>query len=131
LTRVSVTHRLTIVEVPGRFAVCRLSPDAAVPAWATVTEFVSLTRTRDELSIVCAEGSVPAGTQCERGYAALRVAGTLAPEMVGVLVSIASPLAAAGIPILAIGTFDTDYVLVRAADLERAREALRGAGHEA
>ena len=65
-----------------------------------------------------------------RGYVAMRVEGTLAPELVGVLASLAKPLADAGIPILAIGTHDTDYVLVRAADLERAVGALQRAGHE-
>jgi len=65
-----------------------------------------------------------------RGYLAMRVRGTLAPELVGILVSLATPLADAGIPILAIGTHDTDYVLVREADLERAIGALQRAGHE-
>jgi len=72
---------------------------------------------------------VPAGTQCERDFAALGVEGTLAPDLVGVMVSIATPLADAGIPVLAIGTYDTDYVLVRESDLEAAVAALRGAGH--
>ena len=65
-----------------------------------------------------------------RGYVAMRVEGTLPPELVGVLVSLAKPLADAGIPILAIGTHDTDYVLVREVDVERAVDALRRAGHE-
>jgi hypothetical protein len=91
---------------------------------------VSITRTDDELSIVCAEDRVPGSTQCERGFAAIRVAGTLAPELVGVMVSLAAPLADAGLPILAIGTYDTDYVLVRHCDLGDALEALREAGHD-
>ena len=74
--------------------------------------------------------AVPQGTECLRGYVAMRVDGTLAPELVGVLVSLAKPLADAGIPILAIGTHDTDYVLVREVDLERAVGTLRHAGHE-
>lgn len=123
-------HRLQVQVVPGRFAVCRLSADAAIPEWANGASFVSITRTGDELSIVCAEDRVPAGIRCERGYAAMRVAGTLAPELVGVMVSLALPLADAGIPILAIGTYDTDYVLVRHSDLENAFQALRAAGHD-
>ena len=122
--------RLPLRVVPGRFAVCRLSADAATPDWANGPSFVSITRTSDELSIVCAEDRVPAGTQCEQGYAAVRVAGTLAPELVGVMVSLAMPLADAGIPILAIGTYDTDYVLVRHSDLDAAIRALREAGHD-
>ncbi len=123
-------HRLQVRVVPGRFAVCRLPPDAAVPEWANGDDFQSITRTSDELSIVCADALVPRGKQCLRGYVAMRVEGTLAPELVGVLVSLATPLADAGIPILAIGTHDTDYVLVREADLERAIAVLQQAGHE-
>jgi len=123
-------HRLRLLSVPGRFAICRLSPADAVPSWANGPGFVSITRTRDELSIVCADALVPDGTECMRDYVALRVEGTLAPELVGVLVSVATPLADAGIPILAIGTHDTDYVLFREADLDRAVGALQHAGHE-
>jgi len=123
-------HRLQLRVVSGRFAVCRLSADAAIPEWANGPGFVSITRTGDELSIVCSEERVPAGTQCERGFAAIRVAGTLAPELVGVMVSLAAPLADAGIPILAVGTYDTDYVLVRHSELENAVRALREAGHD-
>jgi len=79
---------------------------------------------------VCAADRVPDDVKAERGYAVIGVEGTLAPELVGVLVSLAAPLADAGIPILAIGTYDTDYVLVRDATLERAVSALRDAGHD-
>jgi uncharacterized protein len=101
---------------------------AEVPAWACGA-FVSITRTPEELSIICADELVPADVQRVAGYVAIGVEGTLAPELVGVLVSMAKPLAEAGIPIVAIGTFDTDYVLVRATDLERATHALSEAGH--
>jgi uncharacterized protein len=123
-------HQLRLRVVPGRFAVCRLPVAAEVPLWADGGAFVSITRARQELSIVCDEMRVPGGTLCERGFAALGVEGTLAPDLVGVMVSIATPLADAGIPILAIGTYDTDYVLVRESDLMSAVTALRGAGHD-
>jgi hypothetical protein len=124
------SHRLRLRGLPGRFAICRLSAADAVPSWAIGPGFVSITRTDDELSIVCAEPQVPHGTECMRDYVAMRVEGTLAPDLVGVLVSLATPLADAGIPILAIGTHDTDYVLVREADLARVVGALQRAGHE-
>jgi len=124
------SHRLRLLGVPGRFAICRLSPADPVPSWANGPGFVSITRTADELSVVCSDAAVPEGVESTRGYVAMRVAGVLAPELVGVLVSLAKPLADAGIPILAIGTHDTDYVLVREADVERAVSALRHAGHE-
>jgi len=127
---VASSHRLRVHQLPGHFAVCRLSASEVVPAWAYGEGFLSITRTSDELSIVCMNALVPRGIECLRRYVAMRVEGTLAPELVGVLVSLATPLADAGIPILAIGTHDTDYVLVREADLERAIAALRQAGHE-
>jgi uncharacterized protein len=100
-----------------------------MPDWADQAPFGTITRTANELSVVCAEERVPHATKCETGYVAIGVEGTLPPELVGVMVSLAAPLADAGIPIIAIGTYDTDYVLVREPDLERAIEALRAAGH--
>ena len=126
----SGVHRLRLTLVPGRYATCRLAPESPIPPWVGGTSLVSITRTGDELSVVCEEDRVPAEVICERGYAALRVAGTLAPELVGVLVSLAGPLAEARIPILAIGTYDTDYVLVRHDDLAHSVGALRRAGHD-
>lgn len=122
-------HALRVYVQPGRYAVCRLEPHAHVPEWARGTTFVSITRTPDELSIVCEEGNVPRGTRSEAGYAMLMIEGPLAPEMTGVLVALIAPLANAGIPIFAVSTFDTDYVLVRATLLERALDAIRSAGH--
>ena len=124
------THRLRLRVVPGRFAVCRLAAGDPMPDWARDGSFISITRARDELSIVCDDETVPAGIVAERGFSALGVEGTLAPDLVGVMVSLASPLAEASVPILAIGTYDTDYVLVRETDLTRAIDALRRAGHE-
>lgn len=126
----ATSHRLRVHQVPGRFAVARLSAGEAVPTWAAGDGFLSITRTSDELSIICGDELVPPGTACIRRYVALRVDGTLAPELVGVLVSLALPLAEAEIPILAVGTHDTDYVLVLEPDLEAAIRALRQAGHE-
>jgi hypothetical protein len=90
---------------------------------------VSITRSPDELSIVCLEGRVPQTVSCERGWRCLEVVGPFTFETIGVLASLASPLASAGVPILCISTYDTDYLLVRERDLPRAVEALRAAGH--
>jgi len=122
-------HNLDLRVVQGSFAVCRLPRGDAVPSWAQGGGLTSITRTNDELSIVCENARVPDGTACERDFAAIRVEGTLAPNLVGVLASLAVPLAEANVPILAIGTYDTDYVLLRESDLGRALEALVTAGH--
>lgn len=126
-----MTTAVTLDLLAETFAICRLPPDAVVPAWATAPgPFLSISRSADELSITAPEPAVPAGVRAERDYRALRVRGVLAPELVGILLSIAEPLARAGVSIFAVSTFDTDYVLVKARDLAVALDALRGAGHQ-
>lgn len=116
--------------LPWRLAVCRLSPDEPFPAWALAGEFHSLTCTADELSVVCPQDLVPLEIRCERGWKCLRVAGPLDLTEIGVLASLSSALAGAGVSLFAISTFDTDFLLVGEADLERAVAALRVAGHQ-
>ena len=106
--------------MPRRLAVCRLDSQAAVPDWALGDNFFSITRTIDELSIVCSEAGVPEGVLCERGWACLKVEGPLDFSLTGVLASLTQPLAEAGISIFAVSTYDTDYLLVKVGDLERA-----------
>jgi hypothetical protein len=117
---------VTLTVLPGTLAVCRLPASDRVPSWALELHegFVSITRTPDELSIVCPQEAVPPDTQVEEGFRALMVPGPIPFEQTGVLAQIATPLAAAGISIFAISTYDTDYVLVRETDLERALASL-------
>lgn len=120
---------LRLQVLPEVLAVCRLAADDALPLWLPARSFLSVTRTAVELSVVCAADAVPAGIRCEPGWRALAVAGPLDFALTGILASIATPLADAGISIFAISTFDTDYVLVKAERLNDAIEALRRAGH--
>jgi hypothetical protein len=120
---------LSLRVLPDPLAVCRLPADAEVPAWAVAARFFSITRTADEMSVVCPEPSVPEGVENERGWRALQVEGSLDFSLTGVLASLAGPLAEAKIPIFVISTFETDLLLVKAERLEGAVETLRGAGH--
>ena len=119
----------TLTIIPGTFAVCRLAPDAPVPAWAWTGEIASVTRTSDELSIVCRADAVPDGVRCESGWRCLRVEGPLDFALTGVMASLAAPLADAGISIFPIATFDTDCILVKEDALARAIQALTAAGY--
>lgn len=119
----------TLVVVDGLFAICKLGSAAAIPDWATAGDFFSITRTSEELSIVCRQDAVPEGIPSERGWNCLRVAGTMPFSMVGVLASLTVPLASARISVFAISTFDTDYLLVKQKDLTAAVEVMRGQGH--
>jgi hypothetical protein len=119
---------LTLSLLPETLAVCRLAPDAPRPDWAT-GGFLSVTRTSEELSIVCAEQNVPPSVRCEKGWRCLKVAGPLDLSLIGILAALAVPLAEARIALFAVSTYDTDYLLVKEADVERAVEVLRRAGH--
>lgn len=126
---VPITHQLALTILPDTFAVCRLGADGAVPSWATAAQFFSITRTADELSIVCPQHLVPDGIRCERDWRCLRVIGSMDFSMIGVVSSLVTPLAEAGISVFVLSTFDTDYLLVKKSDQQRAVAALRAAGH--
>ena len=92
--------------------------------------FFSVTRTPAELSVVCDAASVPIGVKAEGPWSALAVRGPMDLNITGVLAGLATPLAVAGISIFAVSTYDTDYLLVRHHDMDRAVRVLRAAGHD-
>ncbi|HQQ76558.1 MAG TPA: ACT domain-containing protein [Thermoanaerobaculia bacterium] len=128
-----MTASLKFSMVPGTYAVCRLPASAAVPAWAGKA-FVSITRTAEELSIVCEERRLPEDVfgiefQIERGWVLLKLHGPFPLDAIGVLSSVAKPLAEAAISLFALSTFDTDYILVKRIHAKQAIAALTLAGH--
>ena len=114
--------------LPQHLAICRLPASDPIPSWASGS-ILSITRTESELSIVSEASTVPLDVQTVSGWRALRVEGVLDFSLTGVLASLAQPLAAAGVSIFAISTYDTDYILVRETDVPTAIEALSSAGH--
>jgi uncharacterized protein len=120
---------LALSVLRERFAVCRLDRGAEILAWAVTSPFYSVTRTPDELSVVCPERDGPSETKCERGWRALKLEGPFDLALTGILVSVAEPLAEAGVGVFAIATYDTDYVLVSESQLERASSVLSERGH--
>lgn len=122
-------NHLTLSVLPQTLAVCRLGPAEAVPAWLSSCSFWSVTRTAEELSLVIPEEAVPSTCQAEKAWRCLKVHGPLDLSLTGVMASLTVPLAEAGISIFALSTYDTDYLLVRAADLQRAKSVLTACGH--
>ena len=111
-------------------ALARLAADAPVPAWVAGRDFLAVVRTRSELSIVCRDDAVPSShAEVERGFRALAVVGTLDFALTGIVAALSTPLAAAGISIFGISTYDTDHILVREENLAAAKAALVAAGH--
>ena len=121
---------LTLSLLSDTYAICRLGPEADIPSWALAGDFCSVTRTIEELSLVCLQEVVPEGTRCEKGYRCLKVGGPLDFSLTGILNSLTIPLAEAGISVLAISTFDTDYLLVKESQVDRAIQELVHAGHQ-
>ncbi|WP_329789642.1 ACT domain-containing protein [Lentzea sp. DG1S-22] len=124
--------RLIVDVRPGEYAVTRLAPDAPVPTGLLdLTDvLVSVTRTPAELSIIAPASSAPGGDVSEKGWRLLTVRGPLEFTLTGIMAALAGELAAAGVSLFALSTYDTDHLLVKQADLGRAVKALRAAGHE-
>jgi uncharacterized protein len=129
LPRRTILPRMKLRPMKGLFAIVRLGPGEMVPAWLGDTPFLSITRTEEELSIICDQRQVPLSVAAEREWRGLKVEGPIDLSTPGVLASLASPLGDAGVPIFALSTFDTDYLLVRADRFEEACRVLAASGH--
>ena len=122
------TKKLFLDVLPERFGICRFDPNAQVPKWAWTSAFFSVTRTLEEVSVVCQEESIPQGTLHEKGWRCLKVKGPIDFSETGILSSLAQPLARADISIFALSTYDTDYLFVREKDLPKTVEILTEEG---
>jgi uncharacterized protein len=122
--------KLTLAILPSEYAICRLAPTDAMPEWFGADEFTAAIRTVEELAIVCPAHRVPTGAKHESGWRLMRLEGAFAFTEIGILVSVLQPLASAKISILALSTFDTDFILIKEDALTRARGVLAEAGHE-
>ncbi|MFA9396967.1 MAG: ACT domain-containing protein [Clostridiaceae bacterium] len=115
---------LTMKLLKEKYGVCRLDNIDEIPTWAKYGEFYSITKTSDELSIVCSEQDIPDDIKCEKDWRILKIQGPLDFSLIGILASISTILAQKGISIFAISTYDTDYILLKDTDLDNAIEAL-------
>ena len=122
--------RLKFRWLPGPYAIVRLASDAPVPAWATNGEFTSVSRTPDELSIVCPAGNLPRDVHSPHHWICLKLEGPFPFSQTSILLSFIEPLSTNGIPIFAISTYDTDYVLIQEEFAGLAMGTLQSAGHE-
>ena len=120
---------LALALLPGRYAVAQLPADSALPAWWPNTGTRHAGWTDEELSLVCEEAHVPEDVRCQRGWRMFKLQGPFDFALTGILKAVLDPLAAAGVGIFALSTYDTDYVLVQAPQLDEAVSALRDAGH--
>lgn len=123
-------HSLKFRRMKGPYAIVRLAADAAVPEWATEGEFSSVTRTPEELSIVCPTENLPPDVPSPHSWQCFKLEGPFPFSQTGILLSFIEPLSSSGVPIFAISTYDTDYVLIQDEFVAMALNALQQAGHE-
>ena len=120
---------LNFTTLPHEYAICRLPSDATIPDWADGDGLVSVTRADDELSIVCHAERVPSGVNAQRGWSALKVETLADLDEAGVVMGAVTPISSAGLGVFVISTHLRDYLLVRSAELLRAKSVLKTAGH--
>ncbi|MEW9125074.1 MAG: ACT domain-containing protein [Thermotaleaceae bacterium] len=116
--------KLTMRLLKEKYGVCRLGENEPIPEWGKKGDFYAITKTSDELSIVCSQENIPHDINSERNWRILKVEGPLDFSLIGILASISTLLAQSGISIFAISTYDTDYILVKEKDIDRAIHAL-------
>ncbi len=118
MTLQKLPHELTVMKLPST-AGLRLDAD-----------FFFLAKTDGEISLVCRTEDAPDGTEArEDGWRGFRVEGTLDFSLVGILARLTGVLAERGIPVFAVSTYDTDYILVKAERYEEAARAFEAAGY--
>ena len=121
---------LTLDLLKGEWSIARLPAAEPVPDWAWSEVFSSVSRTREELSIIAPSQQVPSSVKSEVGFRVLAVRGPLAFDAKGILADLAGAIAAADVALLALSTFDTDILLVRQHDLAAATAGLASRGHD-
>jgi hypothetical protein len=110
--------------LPEKFGICHFDKKSEIPSWAKDANFFSITKTPDELSILCPQDKIPGGVIVEKNWRALKVEGPLGFSLTGIVSSLSKPLAEAKISILYISTYETDYIFVKEENLERAIKIL-------
>jgi len=116
--------KLTLSILPGKLGICHFDKVSPIPDWVKDVSFCSITRTKDELSIICSQDKIPAGVMFEKDWRAFKVEGPLGFSLTGIVASLSEPLAEAEISILYISTYETDYLLVEEKNLAKAKKIL-------
>ncbi len=117
------TKKFTLFLLPVKLGICHFDKNHPIPAWATKnSDFFSLTKTPDELSVLCSQDKIPGGVLVEKNWRVFQVKGPLGFSLTGIVASLSKPLAEVGISILYISTYETDYIFVQEKDLKKARK---------
>jgi hypothetical protein len=124
------SRKLSLKILPDRMAVCRFEPSAPLPDWIDKPGFYSITRTAEELSVVCSQERVPLEAESETGWRCFQLSGSFDFSEIGIIFSLTQPLAENDISVFVISTFDTDYLMVKAESFTKAIDVLTAQGHQ-
>jgi len=122
-------RQLQLSLLKDKYGICTLPNNAPIPDWALTQSLASITRTEKELTIVCRREILPSQYQSDLNWRCFKIDGSFDLNQIGVISSISSPLADAGISIYVISTYDTDYFLIQEQDLEKTISVLSSSGH--
>jgi uncharacterized protein len=124
-----MNRRISLQLLDGRYAISRLAAAAAFPRWAEGAGFVSISRSDEELSIVCREDRVPEEAESDRNWVCLKFLGSFALYETGIVLSVVQPLSEGGIGVFVVSTYNGDHLLIKNDDLLHAQMLLQNAGH--
>jgi len=122
-------RQLKLSLLDGMYAICAFESDTPIPDWAVTASLCSITRTKKELTVVCPQNIIPAGIKHDHGWRCFRIDGSFDLNQIGVISSLAAPLAQAGISIFVVSSYDTDYIMVNEEKVEQAIAVISGDGH--
>ncbi|MGD8787805.1 MAG: ACT domain-containing protein [Phycisphaerales bacterium] len=122
-------RQLQLSLLKDSYGICKFPSDSSIPEWALKVSLCSITRSEKELTIVCLQGIIPANTEYDSDWRCFRIGGSFDFNQIGVISSLAAPLAEAGVSIFVVSTYDTDYVLVKEEKIEQAVNVLTDNGH--
>lgn len=119
---------LTFILLQAEYALSRLNADEAIPEWAFQSSFYSISKTTDELSVVCESKFVPGHVKSNKGWRILKIDAIMDLSLTGITAEFSTVLAEAGINLCVVATYDTDYILIQQEKLQAAMEAFKKAG---
>ncbi|MEF9933979.1 MAG: ACT domain-containing protein [Clostridium sp.] len=125
---------LTINLLKDQYSICKINPNKEIPPWSVKGDFYSISRSEEELSIVCAQSLIPTNNIdeiiCDKNWSLLKIEGILDFSLVGILSKISTILATNKISIFAISTYNTDYILVKSSQIDTAIGCLENSGYK-
>jgi hypothetical protein len=121
---------MNFVVLEKKYAIYKFSHEADLPDWVYSSDFYSITKTKDELSVVAVQtDNISGDILYNSDWRIIKISGPLDLSITGIIADIADILKNNNIPIFTISTYETDYIMIKEKDLDSGLNALRKNGH--